>query len=568
MGLGSVLTSAARAQESATAKGLTVHASSPDAVRHFWMGWDDAANVHPAAAARHIQQAMSMDPSFGLAQVQYGFFAPGLSADQREQEIERGMTMLSDASAAEVLLALSWKEWNAGRTVNAAAITRAAAELVPADPYIAGQLVQLGTPGGSPERLAALKKLVAEHPDYAPAYNTLAYAAWAADDHEGGLKAVRRYVELRPDHANPHDSYAELLQWNGQYEEAAAEYRKAIEADGSYAEAHMGLAELSWLAGKHDQARGHIRDAIAKAPAGVPKFQVQRAMAHTYVIEGKGKEAMAGLAAIGRDAEAAGNKGYAQTIYREMAAVDAMLGKGKDIDAHLAAAAALGGGDAPGQRVWAAVAYAGGNRSEAGAALDALERADGKDAGIMNVVRTGRAMVLCAGGKQDQALAALGQPADDMGRVVNAECLKKLKRGAEAKQMTSSVLGNPSFALEDPVRSLAIYRIHGCDGWPGVENGAGHRYDLHNQESIHAQVLESRRSRPRGGRQPGRRPDVDAGRAGGLEARGAAVADGCGEGRQLDRDDGPPQHQLLERRSAGAAEQGLSDPLGEVQLRE
>lgn len=453
-----LLVPGARAQDAA-GQGLQVTSAPAEAVQHFWMAWDELNNVNPAGAVPHLKEAMSLAPDFGLAHVLYAFGAPGLRPEERTEEVDRGLGLMHDAPAAEMFLALSWREWNAGRRSSAIAATHAAAELAPGDARIAFQLAQLTGPTVSgEEQVSMLRAIVKEHPDFAPAYNNLAYTSWAQGDHDGALEAVRRYAELRADHPNPHDSYAELLQWNGQYAEAAPEYRKALEIDPSFYEASMGLAELSWLAGKRDEARSHIQDALAKAPYGTPRVQVERALAHANLMDGKSKEAIEGLTAAARDAEATGNKGLAAAIHRELAVIDATLAGGEKVDDHLSVAAALGGGDTPAHSAWTALAYVSANRPEAGASLDKLEKMAAQNPGLQPVVRTGRAMMLHKAGQHDEALSVLGEPEDDMGQAVGAECLKAMNRGAEARKMKTKVLKNSNFSFYDAVRSLAVLR--------------------------------------------------------------------------------------------------------------
>ena len=104
------------------------------------------------------------------------------------------------------------------------------------------------------------------------------------------------------------------------------------------------------------------------------------------------------------------------------------------------------------------MAYASANRPEAGASLDKLEKMAADNPGLQSVVRTGRAMMLHQAGQHDEALSVLGEPEDNMGQAVGAECLKAMKRGAEAKKMKTKVLGNPNFSFYDPIRSLAVLR--------------------------------------------------------------------------------------------------------------
>ncbi|HKK09025.1 MAG TPA: tetratricopeptide repeat protein [Gemmatimonadota bacterium] len=455
-----LLVSGLAAQSGSAGGAMEFHAAS-GAASELSMAWDELSNVNPAGALPHLQKAMSMDPDFGLARILYGFGAPGLPADQRGREIDRGMGMMGGASAPEVLLGLAWREWNAGHAAEAIAATRAASELVPGDPRLGFQLAQLQAPGApGPDQIAALKAILADHPDFAPAYNNLAYASWAAGDHEAGLAAVKRYAELLPDHPNPHDSYAELLQWNGQYDQAAAEYARAAELDPGFYEAYMGLAELSWLGGKHDEARAHIREAMEKVPDGsIGALQTARALANSWLMDGKTKQAMEGLAAVARDAEAQGAKNFATGVHRQMAVAYAMLGKGQEVETQLAAADALTGEGTPGSHAWSALAYASSDQLDrAEAALDQVEKAVTDNPGLASVLRTGRAMVLLSRNQADQALAALGEPDGDLGKAVSAQCMKKLARKDDAAKMKAAVLGEPAFSFYDPIRPFAVMR--------------------------------------------------------------------------------------------------------------
>jgi len=458
--LGTVLAPPVRAQDQASGQELAITSASPEAAHHLMMAWDELDNVNPPSAVAHVQEALSVDADFGLAHVLNGFIGQGMTTQQATAEVDRGMGMLKDASAAEILVALAWREWNAGRTASALAATKAAQELAPGDAHLAFQVVQLSAPGApAATQVPLLKDLVAAHPDFAPAYNNLAYGSWNAGDHEAALEAVKKYAELRPGHPNPHDSYAEMLQWSGKYDEAAAEYRKAIEADGKFSEAYMGLAELSWLAGKHDEARAHMQEALGAAADGFPKLQARRGIAHSWLMDGKTKDGMAALAQVASDAETAGLKGYAANIHRELATFDGLLNKGEVTDANLTSAGSLGGADTPAQAAWTALAYVSARRSGAGAAVDHLDAMAADNPGLAPVVRVGRAMMMCDSGSYDEALTTLGDDSGDMAKAVSAECMKGLKRGADAKKMKDEVMGDASFSFYDPIHTMAVIRV-------------------------------------------------------------------------------------------------------------
>ncbi|HKK09172.1 MAG TPA: hypothetical protein VKA44_09825, partial [Gemmatimonadota bacterium] len=165
------------------------------------------------------------------------------------------------------------------------------------------------------------------------------------------------------------------------------------------------------------------------------------------------------LTEVAAAAESQGAKAFAAGVHRQMAVVDAMMGKGRDIEAQLAAADALTGKDTPGSYAWSALAYASAAQLDrADAALDQLETSAGDDAGLQSVVRTGRAMVLLSRNQADQALTALGEPDGDMSRAVSAECMKKLKRKDDATKMKAAVLDEPAFSFYDAIRPFAVVK--------------------------------------------------------------------------------------------------------------
>lgn len=450
--------------ESPDAATLRPTASAEAAVNHFWMALDDAENIFTVRAVKHIEQALEIDPDFGLARALNGFSAPGLSAEERQKEIRAGLAAMSNATPVEILLATAWREWRAGNMRIAKKILSTASALAPADPHLAYAHAQLvGAVAGSEKGREATREVTTKFPDFAPAWNILAYQLWAADEHEGALEAVQKYAELAPDHPNSHDSYAELLQWDGELDEAAAHYQRAIELSPDYNVGYVGLAEVRWLQGEPKEIYPLLEEAAANAPNDAGRVNARRALADSYLMTGDRKRAVAELQAVATEAETVGLTGTAATAHRQMAVINA-LGNGKGIEAHLARAAELSGTESLGQQAWAALAYAtAGRTTEAQSALDALDTALGSDEnpGLRSTMREVKAMLLLRQNQPTEAMAELEQATAGrpMTRALKAECYKKLKDRTKARELKASLLSDPTVNFYNPVLPFAVIRV-------------------------------------------------------------------------------------------------------------
>ncbi len=440
--------------ESPAAATLRVTSASEAATEHFWTGLEEWFNIDAPVAVEHFELAVAADPELGIARALHGFVAPGLSNEETADAIESGLSAMGDATTAEHLVVLAIRELNDGNQQEGIALLETASELVPADANVA--YFEAIVAGAGVERMKAITE---EFPTFAPAYNILAYNAWNEGDRELALEAVRKYVELVGDHPNPHDSYAEILQWDGQLEEAAAQYQMAADIRPGFNEAYFGLAEVNWLMGNTKEARANIGTGISYAPTQAAKINGKRALANSYLMEGKRKEAMRILEEVAAEAEAADMKGLAAVTYRAMAATDAVLGNGKSVDTYLVKAAEIGGADTPAQYAWSAYSNAmAGNIELAEKALGDLEPYASDDGATP--VHAVKAMLHIEGDRVEQALAELekADESDAFIKALKAECYKELNRNSEFKELRASVLDDPTISFFDPAGTFA--RLH------------------------------------------------------------------------------------------------------------
>ncbi len=234
---------------------LELATTSEAAKTEFWAALDAYNNIEPSRGTPRIKRALELDPGFGLARVVYAQRAAGLTPSERTTEMARGVADAAKGSAVEALVAMGLRDFFTNRE-RSRTILEAAATLAPGDPNIAFFLGQLANNAG--ESATAMEDLIARFPDFAPAYNTLAYSRWTLGDQAGARTAVTTYMEKASAHPNPHDSYGEILQWSGQLDDALAHYQKALDLDPDFTEGGIGLAEVYVLQGKGAQARGAI----------------------------------------------------------------------------------------------------------------------------------------------------------------------------------------------------------------------------------------------------------------------------------------------------------------------
>jgi tetratricopeptide (TPR) repeat protein len=302
---------------------LRLSTTKPVAATEFRAGVKDYENISFESASSHFKAAIDADPKFGLARVLYAGTTFGLNQKELDSELSRGVADAAHATNKELILASAYREAALGHSDAAAALFRAATQLMPND-----RLVAFAAAGGIfSATLPAAKELVARYPDYAVGYNSLAYLSWNDGDRPGALAAARHQVELNPTAPNAHDTYAELLQWNGDFPHAADEYRQASTLLPKFPEAYAGLAEVAALQGQYDQARTFLNEAITNAWTPQQRLGYMRQIVGTYVLQGgPGDVIVKQLDAAIAESKAQKDKRTTAVLYSQLATVQANLG--------------------------------------------------------------------------------------------------------------------------------------------------------------------------------------------------------------------------------------------------
>jgi tetratricopeptide (TPR) repeat protein len=170
--------------------------------------------------------------------------------------------------------------------------------------------------GNTREAADELRAITGAHPEYEPAFVTLAAVLCRMQDYPGGLKSYRKALQLNPADSVAQLSLAKAFLSLHRYEDAIPELRQ-------YALEHPADAEGRYLLGvsyrgahRLDQAEGALREALQVNPA-FPGLDSE--LGATLTQEGKMKEALPHLdRAISQDRDNPDAHFYRLLVFRSL----------------------------------------------------------------------------------------------------------------------------------------------------------------------------------------------------------------------------------------------------------
>jgi len=420
----------------------------------FHAGVLDLTNVFLARGITNLEEALRLDPSFGLARVFWAMQAP-MDAAARSAELDRGVADAARGSVGEAAFAMALRANRLGRRAEAQQLFRTARELLPADPIVANYAAPV-TVNSVEEQTIAFRKLTVDFPSWAAPYNNLAYNQYRAGNRAGALALVKKYLELAPDHPNSHDSYAEMMQWEGRFDEAVAHYRRALSIDPTYAAGYTGIADAHQQQGRGADARAALTEGLAHAPTPIAKVALHRQIALSLAADRNRSGAEAALGEAMREATGANLAPLVANLHRDFAMVNALTGNANGVAGHLDAAGAPNANLAGQNAMLLAVA---GKHAEARAALDA---AGSMPNAAQAFYLTGhapviRALILVNEGQGDAALAELakGDITLPTAEAVSALAEQARKNPTTARVFRDRVMSDRSYTIVDAEMAIA-----------------------------------------------------------------------------------------------------------------
>jgi len=424
---------------------LSATSDSPDATRLFFDGLTEAENIATARAVELMDEAIALDPEFGLALAGKAFYDGSLSAPERAAAFSRAIGALGDATPGEIAFATGLREWRSGNTTAAKRMFDLAAEAAPGDPHVAFYRALLQVNTSTPaEGITALRAVTERFPDLGPAFNILAYSLYRAGDTQGGLDAARRYLQLLPDHWNAHDTMAEMMGWEGRFDDALTHYGHVVSMVPEQLQGYAGRSEVYTMMGQGADARAALTEALSVASTDAAKVNLHRAIGNSFALDGDRRAATRELGMAAELATGSGAANLAALAHQEMALWEALSGNRGSIQGHLDAAQAAGG-PAPRQAGLGALALAiGGDLQAATAAAAELESVVRDAANFEDLSHQVNALVKLRQGDAAGAKTELGMadPSDLLTKAILAETYKALGQDRAAATLRQDVLND------------------------------------------------------------------------------------------------------------------------------
>ncbi|HEY7291452.1 MAG TPA: sulfatase-like hydrolase/transferase [Vicinamibacterales bacterium] len=120
--------------------------------------------------------------------------------------------------------------------------------------------------GAQQKAIGVLEAVIASHPDFADAHNSLGAAYSAIGQHEKARAAFRKVLELDPSSATAYENLGVDELRAGDRQAAIADLTRALEIDPRLPAAHNALATTLMLSGRKDEAIAQWRMAIDLNP--------------------------------------------------------------------------------------------------------------------------------------------------------------------------------------------------------------------------------------------------------------------------------------------------------------
>ncbi len=285
---------------------LPITTSSPEARKLYDKAETEHENLYLNEAIADFRAATQKDPNFAMAYAMIAY----LTKDPAEQSAAR-------AKAKELAPKVSAGEqkviaWITGAQENnfvpAIAAMNDIVAQYPTDPhlgFIAGRWLGLRFEFAPSERI--LERVTKAHPNFAPAFNELAYAY--ADDlaWDKALASIQRYAQLEPRQPNPQDSWGEISRMAGKYDLALQHYGAALKLVPNFANSQWGIAGTYALMGQQAKAREQFKKAIDMTSSIGDKLDFALQGASTWVREGNPDGTIKDLEQIADQAHQAGD---------------------------------------------------------------------------------------------------------------------------------------------------------------------------------------------------------------------------------------------------------------------
>ncbi len=211
---------------------------SPEAYRYYTEGVDYNLRYYAKEALRSFEKAIEYDSTFAMVYYQMAN-AAGISGDiqnsQRLAWIAQAERYADHASEKERLYIKSSGHFMRGELGLALDDLNTLLKRWPNEVEAHWSKIFICRAAGRDyECIAAAERVIQINPQFADAYNQLAYTYLRVGNRERSQWAIDRYSELTPGDANQYDSRADLYAYVGDAENAKAQYRRALQINPGF----------------------------------------------------------------------------------------------------------------------------------------------------------------------------------------------------------------------------------------------------------------------------------------------------------------------------------------------
>jgi tetratricopeptide (TPR) repeat protein len=279
---------------------LTLTTQSPEAKKLFEGARDEVYAHNEKVALVELEKAIQKDPNFALAHLYIARAYDNLNDKEKAAAAlmkAQEAVYQSNASNGEHYLIQAYDYERRKETESQRAQLLQLSRLYPADQYVLyeyGRYYDFGL-GQGKKAIDQYEKAIKADPNFAPAYNSVAYLYAEEGDFVKAAERIKRFAELSPSNPNAHDSAGELLLWAGKFDEAIAETSKAIEQDPSFYFSYINQGHALTFKSDFTKAREIYGKAKGAARNDAEKLAAEQWAAISFLYEQKPSEALGAM---------------------------------------------------------------------------------------------------------------------------------------------------------------------------------------------------------------------------------------------------------------------------------
>ncbi|MEW5875530.1 MAG: protein kinase [Candidatus Zixiibacteriota bacterium] len=281
-----------QAQGTSPASLATTH--SPEAYRHYLEGLDLGWKFYAREARESLMKALSYDSTFAMAYYQLALLPdPQNAIDQKDREawIASAVRFAGNASWKEQRYIQAASHTFRNQLAEAVGVYSEVLERYPNDiEALWGAGLFSRELGRNEKAVEYFERIVAADPQFADAYNQLAYTYQRLGNSDRSIRAINQYIALNLNDANPYDSRGDLYGYEGMIPEAIESFRKSLQMNPAFGtDEKLGYMFIH----ARDYARAESTfQAMAKSTDRVTRSKGRACMPLTLAHQGRFIEAL------------------------------------------------------------------------------------------------------------------------------------------------------------------------------------------------------------------------------------------------------------------------------------